>query len=89
MYILDHSKVEDAANDMVKHEEEKDEQFYLDNKVESKLSANDELETREVLPYFSDPKIKVRFWTILKDAIGKDLTKISVPCYFNHPLSGL
>jgi hypothetical protein len=81
---------------MGKYEEEKNEQFYsIDNKEEElkehKISdyINDELETREILPYFSDPKIKVRFWTILKDAIGKDLSKISVPCYFNHPLSAL
>jgi len=33
-------------------------------------------------------KRKFSFWVILKDMIGKDLTKISLPVYFNEP-SGL
>jgi hypothetical protein len=40
---------------------------------------------REVLPYFKDPKLKISFWTIIKDSIGKDITKLSVPVYFNDP----
>jgi hypothetical protein len=28
-------------------------------------------------------------WTVIKDSIGKDLTKISLPVYFNQPVSGL
>jgi hypothetical protein len=24
-------------------------------------------------------------WTIIKDSIGKDITKLSVPVYFNDP----
>jgi hypothetical protein len=44
---------------------------------------------RDVLPYFKDPKIKISFWTILADAIGKDLSKIGVPIYFNAPLNVL
>jgi hypothetical protein len=33
--------------------------------------------------------MKIGFWTILKDAIGKDLTRFSVPVYFNEPTSAL
>lgn len=40
---------------------------------------------RDVLPYFKDPKMKISLWTILKDSIGKDISKISVPVYFNDP----
>ena len=40
---------------------------------------------RDVLPFFKDPKIKISVWTIIKDSIGKDLTKMSVPVYFNDP----
>ena len=43
--------------------------------------------TRDVLPFFKDPKVKISLWTILKDSIGKDLSKITVPVYFNEPLS--
>jgi hypothetical protein len=38
---------------------------------------------RSRLPFFRDPKIKVSIWTIIKDAIGKDLTRISIPVYFS------
>ena len=44
-------------------------------------------EMRDKLPFFKDPKIKLSIWTIIKDSIGKDLTKMSVPVYFNSPLS--
>ena len=43
--------------------------------------------TRDILPFFKDPKVKISLWTILKDSIGKDLSKITVPVYFNEPLS--
>jgi hypothetical protein len=33
--------------------------------------------------------MKFGIWTILKDAIGKDITKISAPVYFNEPTSSL
>ena len=40
---------------------------------------------RDVLPYFKDPKVKISVWTIIKDSIGKDISKLSVPVYFNDP----
>ena len=42
---------------------------------------------RIALPYMKDPSQKVSFWQILKDLIGKDLTKVSMPVYFNEPLT--
>jgi len=51
---------------------------------ESKVAIR---EMRDRLPFFKDPKIKLSIWTIIKDSIGKDLTKMSVPVYFNSPLS--
>lgn len=44
-------------------------------------------ETRDTLPFFKDPKVKISIWTIIKDSIGKDLSKMTVPVYFNSPLS--
>jgi oxysterol-binding protein 1 len=35
-----------------------------------------------------DPKIKFSIWSILKDSLG-DISKMSVPVYFNQPLSVL
>jgi hypothetical protein len=44
-------------------------------------------EVRDTLPFFKDPKVKISIWTIIKDSIGKDLSKMTVPVYFNSPLS--
>ena len=48
------------------------------------MPYNDALE-RYTLPFLKDPKIKISIWTILKDSIGKDIAKMSVPVYFNDP----
>lgn len=42
---------------------------------------------RDHLPFFKDPKIKISLWTIIKESIGKDLSKITVPVFFNEPLN--
>lgn len=39
------------------------------------------------LPWLKDPKIKISIWTIIKDSIGKDISKMSVPVYFNDPMN--
>ena len=45
---------------------------------------------RDRLPISSDDRPPVSLWAILKGSIGKDLTKISFPVYFNGiPASGL
>jgi hypothetical protein len=54
---------------------------------EDKNGEADDAPTRDILPFFKDPKVKISLWTILKDSIGKDLSKITVPVYFNEPLS--
>jgi len=48
-----------------------------------------EPKVRERLPVFKNPNEKINIWSIIKDAIGKDLTKFSVPVYLNEPLSML
>jgi hypothetical protein len=48
----------------------------------------DEPLEREELPWLKDPNAKVSFWAIIKDSIGKgDISKMSVPVYFNDPTS--
>lgn len=42
---------------------------------------------REQLPVLRDPNVKINIWGILKDNIGKDLSKITMPVYLNEPLS--
>ena len=45
--------------------------------------------TREALPVPRDPNQKISVWKILKDSIGKDLTKIAMPVTFNEPITML
>ena len=47
----------------------------------------DEPEERSELPWLKDPSVKVSFWAIFKDSIGKDISKLSAPVYFNDPTS--
>jgi hypothetical protein len=55
------------------------------NVKEGELDGDEEPKERMVLPYFKDPKIKISVWTVIKDSIGKDISKMSVPVYFNDP----
>lgn len=42
---------------------------------------------RTALPHLRPPNFKISFWSVLKELIGKDITKVSMPVYFNEPLS--
>jgi hypothetical protein len=53
------------------------------------FEPKNEFPWRETLPYLRPPKLKFSIWSIIKNAIGKDLTKFSVPVYFNEPISML
>ena len=44
---------------------------------------------RSELPASKDPNMKISPLTILKDNIGKDLSKISMPVFFNEPMNTL
>ena len=44
---------------------------------------------RDKLPVTKNPNQKINIWKVLKDTIGKDLSKMAVPVYFNEPLSFL
>jgi hypothetical protein len=50
-------------------------------------SGDDEAMERTILPWLKDPNIKISLWSILKDNLGKDTSRISVPVYFNDPSS--
>ena len=41
------------------------------------------------LPYRKNPNKKVSIWKVIKDSIGKDLTKLTMPVDFNEPISML
>jgi hypothetical protein len=44
---------------------------------------------RIILPKLKDPKDKPNVFKLLKDLIGKDLSRISMPVYLNEPISML
>jgi hypothetical protein len=44
---------------------------------------------RTTLPALMFDRSHVSLWTVIKDFVGKDLSKIAVPVYFNEPLSFL
>ncbi|CAI8585481.1 unnamed protein product [Vicia faba] len=44
---------------------------------------------RKKLPEPAEKEKGVSLWSLIKDNIGKDLTKVCLPVYFNEPLSSL
>ena len=44
-------------------------------------------EPRAQLPVLKDPNEKLDIWTLLKDCIGEDLSRITLPVWLNEPLS--
>ena len=54
----------------------------------SQNEFDDEPLERNELPWLKDPNAKISIWAIVKDSIGSgDVSKITVPVYFNEPLS--
>ncbi|XP_020263738.1 oxysterol-binding protein-related protein 2A-like isoform X2 [Asparagus officinalis] len=47
------------------------------------------VERRKELPQPIEKEKGVSLWSIIKDNVGKDLTRICLPVYFNEPLSSL
>lgn len=47
------------------------------------------VERRKKLPEPKEKEKGVSLWSMIKDNIGKDLTKICLPVYFNEPISSL
>lgn len=51
------------------------------------LDENGEPWQRELLPFLKDPNTRIGFWNLIKDNMGKELSKISLPVYLNEPTS--
>lgn len=74
----------DAVDYMIYDELEKS--MYEENQRRQTVLIQDH--KRTTLPALK-PKASINIFKILKDSIGKDLTKFCVPVYFNEPLSML
>ena len=57
------------------------------NPAFTKFEIPDGPAKRDRLPVFRDPNIAINVWDILKQNLGKDLTKITMPVYLNEPQS--
>ena len=61
-----------------------------ENEVYKKYPINPKNpENRKCLPIFFQSKTKLNAWAILKSNLGKDLTRVTIPIYFNEPHSAL
>lgn len=47
------------------------------------------VERRKTLPEPIEKETSVSLWSLIKDNVGKDLTRVCLPVYFNEPLSSL
>ena len=63
-------------------EEEKEDDLEREDAEEGQM-----VEYRTILPALKPPDQKVSIWKVIKDAVGKDLSKFCVPVYFNEPIS--
>ena len=39
------------------------------------------------LPWQKDPDVKLSIWSVIKDSLGQDISRITVPVFFNEPTS--
>lgn len=79
---LNNSIIEEVKDEDSIHFE--DAQSHISDEKEEYLVPH-----RKSLPYLRDPKKKYNIWRVVKDSIGKDLSKMAVPVYFNEPISFL
>jgi oxysterol-binding protein 1 len=61
----------------------------LKNKVFRKYPVTSTEEVRTKLPHLIDPKHKPSIIKLIKDLVGKDITRVALPAYMNEPLSML
>eukprot|EP00730_Choanoeca_flexa_P013635 TRINITY_DN5542_c0_g1_i1.p1 TRINITY_DN5542_c0_g1~~TRINITY_DN5542_c0_g1_i1.p1 ORF type:complete len:735 (+),score=177.05 TRINITY_DN5542_c0_g1_i1:47-2206(+) len=53
--------------------------------LEEAAEVEQEVQTRNVIPYKPDKKVSL--WSIMKNSIGRDLSKIPMPVNFSEPIS--
>ncbi|KAK9143176.1 hypothetical protein Syun_012576 [Stephania yunnanensis] len=77
----------DHVNNCMIHE------TYTDSKkmyTETKFSPDcTQVERRKKLPDPIEKEKGVSLWSMIKDNVGKDLTRVCLPVYFNEPISSL
>lgn len=61
----------------------------MHTKKESQKSGYLNFERRTKLPDPIEKEKGVSLWSMIKDNVGKDLTRVCLPVYFNEPISSL
>ncbi|KAL3499542.1 hypothetical protein ACH5RR_038635 [Cinchona calisaya] len=80
---------EECMDKGVKLENQFDGVEKLDSNKEVHESRCLKFERRKKLPDPIEKEKGVSLWTMIKDNVGKDLTRVCLPVYFNEPLSSL
>jgi hypothetical protein len=63
-------------------------QTLIDNNEAFKLyPVTETAVSRARLPALRDPNVKINIWAILKENIGKDLSKMQIPVYVKEPIT--
>ncbi|XP_074268639.1 oxysterol-binding protein-related protein 2A isoform X2 [Silene latifolia] len=67
--------------------------FFSESPAHSGLRTNNQggvlIERRTKLPDPVEKEKAVSLWSMIKDNVGKDLTRVCLPVYFNEPISSL
>ncbi|KAK1381806.1 oxysterol-binding protein-related protein 2A [Heracleum sosnowskyi] len=58
-------------------------------KTDTSSSRYPHIERRKKLPDPAEKEKGVSLWSMIKDMVGKDLTRVCLPVYFNEPISSL
>lgn len=61
----------------------------MDVKTDTSNSGYPHIERRKKLPDPAEKEKGVSLWSMIKDMVGKDLTRVCLPVYFNEPISSL
>ncbi|KAL6857039.1 hypothetical protein ACP4OV_018421 [Aristida adscensionis] len=64
-------------------------QEVVDTQMQDCNNVLPQIKRRSKLPESTEKEKGISLWSIIKDSVGKDLTRVCLPVYFNEPLSSL
>lgn len=72
-----------------KNESQINDTHKMKNKKDTGASRYPHIERRKKLPDPVEKEKGVSLWSMIKDMVGKDLSRVCLPVYFNEPISSL
>ncbi|KAG4156221.1 hypothetical protein ERO13_D03G161600v2 [Gossypium hirsutum] len=79
----------DHADNQKENENQLDDVERMHGDKEDCYSRYAQIERRKKLPDPVEKEKGVSLWSMIKDNVGKDLTRVCLPVYFNEPISSL